>query len=132
MRVTTALTTVMFALLIGMLSTPPAEAGAIKKGVVKSGDSVTLCATGIIKDGGTALLTTVPGDKQLVCQNICTGEVGKDVLINGCTQGIKGKEVGDSCAALAPPGQTFGPGDVIFTNDGSKALNVRLDCILTK
>ena len=131
MRVTTALMTVMFALLIGMLSPQPADAGKIRKGVVRKGDSVTFCATGVASMGGTALLTTVPDGKMLVCQNVCTGRWSGDALINGCTQGKEALEVGNSCTALTPPGQTYGEGAVIFTNDSSTTLNVRLDCILT-
>ena len=135
MRITTTLTTVMFALLIGMLSTQSADAhaGNIRKGVVKRGESVTYCATGVPTEGGTALLTTVPSGSLLVCQNVCTVDTDGDALINGCTQGEENLKVGESCATLTKPGQTFGPGSLIFRNDSTdKSVNVRIDCILTR
>ena len=140
MRVTTTLTTVMFAFLIGMLSPQPADAGKIKRGVVNKGEAVTLCANNISTNGGTKVMKdsdgkafSVPENRQLVCQNVCTGVFENDVLINGCTQGRSGTQFGDtSCNRLTKPGQTYGPGSVVARNETSEILNVRLDCILTR
>ena len=140
MRVTTALTAVMFALLIGMLSTPPAEAGVIKKGTISRGDSVTLCALNVLKDGTPKDATTpgggffeVPNGKTLVCHNICAGEEGKNITINGCSQGDKRLKKGDETGCLNSQfGQTYGPGVVTFVNNSSKDLDIRIDCVVTR
>lgn len=126
MRVTTALTTVMFALLIGMLSAPPADAGKIRRSST-SGTRVTLVANDVA-DGVTVDLLTVPNNRQFILRGICVSK-GSGSNLRSADKGRIfrldddldcGQGGNQSLPELSnnAGGPSFGPGDKVqYKND---------------
>lgn len=128
MRVTTALTTVMFALLIGMLSAPPAEAGKIRKSTT-TGTRVTAVANDVT-NGTTVNLLTVPSKKQFILRGFCVSQPAQNPLtLQSPDLGRVlnfdvnldldcGPDVLIHALNANAGGPSFGPGDVVqFRND---------------
>ena len=125
MRVTTALTTVMFALLIGMLSAPPADAGKIRKSTT-TGTRVTLVANDVA-DGVTVDLLTVPNNRQFILRGICVSKGSGSNLQsadNGRIFNLIELDCGQGGQKSLPElnanagGPSFGPGDKVqYKND---------------
>ena len=122
MRVTTALTTVMFALLIGMLSAPPADAGKIKRSTT-TGKRVTLIANDVA-DMATVDLLTVPDNRQFIVRGFC---VSKNVATgSNLVNSVDGRLLNLNDVRCGPDegefntnaaGPSFGPGEKVQYNN---------------